>query len=189
MPTASEVDNYTREAASAYRARLREEVDRHGVPELDPRVAGERAAVLTAAGEAWNAEVGPFYDTAGVRAALGGVTRQAVSERTRKRRLLALVLTSDGSRQDRIVYPAWQFRPGVLRRLPAVLSAAGYDPDRPVSGWTIAAWLTQPDPALGGLAPLALLEAGHPDAVLVLAREVRASLGVDELAAARRASN
>lgn len=84
-----------------------------------------------------------------------------------------------------MVYPVWQFRDSVLRALPAVLDAAGYRPDRPVTGWAIAAWLTSPDPDLQGMAPVALLEAGHTGRVLSAAPEMAASLGVDERAAAR----
>ena len=93
-------------------------------------------------------------------------------------------LASDGTARDRIVYPLWQFRPGVLRSLPAVLAAAGLDPNRPVSGWTIAVWLTTAAPELDGCTPVELLEAGHRDRVIDAAAEVRESMGVDERAAA-----
>jgi hypothetical protein len=179
---------FAREASAAYEAELRQQLERHGVPGLEPGLAGRRAALLTAAGVAWTNDVGPFYDTAGVRVVLGGITKQAVSERVRNGRLLALALAPDGSHRDRLVYPAWQFRPGVLPHLPAVLAAAGYDLDRPLSGWTIAAWLAAPDPVLLGSTPVAMLEAGRSDEVLELAREIRASLGTDERAAARAAS-
>lgn len=172
--------DYAARSAAAYRRQLLEHLTEHGVPEGDPEAAGRHAAALTAAGQAWADDAGPFTDTAGARAALGGVSKQAVSQRLRDGRLLGLQLASDGTARDRIVYPVWQFRPGVLGALPAVLSAAGFDPDRPVSGWTIAAWLTTADEGLGGLAPVELLEAGHRDRVVAAAAEVRAALGVDE---------
>jgi hypothetical protein len=37
------------------------------------------------------------------------------------------------------------------------------DPQRPVTGWTVAAWLTSPDPDLDGLTPVAVLQADRPE--------------------------
>ena len=181
-PTTPSAD-YARRSAEAYERHLREQAERHGTPELDPEMAGRRAAALTAAGQAWADDAGPFFDTEGARAALGGVSKQAVSQRVGERRLLGLRLAPDGSGQRRLVYPAWQFRPGVLRHLPAVLDAAGYDPRRAVTGWAIAAWLTTPDDRVDGLTPVELLQADHLAPVLAVAREVRASLGTDERSA------
>ncbi len=182
MATTSSADDYATRSAVAYRRQLLEQLIEHGVPEGDPEAAGRRAATLTAAGQAWADDAGPFTDTAGARVALGGVSKQAVSQRLRDRRILGLQLASDGTARDRLVYPLWQFRPGVLRALPAVLSAAGFDPDRPVSGWTIAAWLTTADTGSAGRAPLELLESGHGERVVAAAAEVREALGADERA-------
>ncbi|MFP4635571.1 MAG: hypothetical protein ACLFRD_06910 [Nitriliruptoraceae bacterium] len=190
MPSAAHDDatRYLERATAAYQEELRTLLEHHGVPQADAAFAGRRAAALAAAGQAWNEAAGPFYDTQGARAALGGVSKQAVSQRVHHRRLLALRLAPDGSGVERLVYPAWQFRSGVLGHLPGVLAAAGYDPHRAVTGWTIAAWLTSPDPDLDGHPPLELLEAGHVTPVLVSAAEVRGSLGVEERAAAGTAS-
>jgi len=188
MATATKPRDYARDAAQAYEHELREQFRQYGsTPPMDPQTAGRRAAVQTAASLAWNEAVGPFYDTDGARAALGGVSKQAVSGRVSGRRLLGLRLASDGSGRDRMVYPVWQFSGQVLRALPRVLEVAGYDPQRPTTGWTIAVWLTTPDPRLEGLTPAEVLARGHSDRVLVGARGVAASLGVDELEAARRA--
>ncbi len=184
MATTLSPGDYATRSAAAYRRQLLDHLTEHGVPEVDPEAAGRHAAAITAAGQAWADDAGPFTDTAGARVALGGVSKQAVSQRLRDGRLLGLQLLSGGTARDRIVYPLWQFRPGVLRMLPAVLAAAGFDPDRPVSGWTIAAWLTAADDELGGRAPVELLEAGHRDGVLAAAAEVREALGVDERVAA-----
>lgn len=186
--TATAPEEYARRSAQAYERRLREQAERYGTPQMDPEVAGLRAAALTGAGQAWAEDAGPFYDTEGAQAALGGVSKQAVSQRVRARRLLGLRLAADGSGRDRLVYPAWQFRPDVLRHLPTVLDVAGFEPMRSVTGWTIAAWLTSPDEHVGGLAPIELLEAGHLDPVLIGAREVRATLAIDERAAAQTRS-
>ncbi|MGH9380722.1 MAG: hypothetical protein ACRD2Z_08935 [Thermoanaerobaculia bacterium] len=180
--------DFAERSARIYERQLREQLLRHGTPEIDPEDAGRRAAMFTASGQAWANDVGPFYDTDGARAALGGVTKQAVSQRVTAGRLLGLRLASDGSGRDRMVYPAWQFRDSVLRALPGVLQAAGYSAERPVMGWTIAAWLTSPNPELGGMTPVKLLAAGHADRVVSAAAEVAVSLGVDERAAVRAAA-
>lgn len=181
-------EEYARRSAAAYERYLLEHLERHGAPEGDPEEAGRRAAATASAGQAWAADAGPFYDTDGARTALGGVTKQAVSQRVREQRLLGLRLAADGGRA-RLVYPAWQFRPAVLRHLPAVLAAAGLDPERPVTGWTVAAWLTSPDPDLDGLTPVELLQADRPDPVITAAGEVRASLGTDERDVGRAAAS
>lgn len=183
MATTLSTAEYVERSARAYEHQLGEHLRRYGTPVVEPETAGRQAAVLTAAGQAWAKDVGPFLDTAGVCAALGGVTKQAVSQRVNSGRLLGLRLAADGTNNRRLVYPAWQFRAGVLDRLPGVLEAAGYSPDSATTGWTIASWLTTPDPHLGGLAPLQLLAAGDVEMVVGLAGEVAVSLGVTERAA------
>jgi hypothetical protein len=177
-------EDFVREATAAYRARLESLTDGLGVPAADARAAGERAAALTAAGIAWNDAVGPFLDTDGVRSVLGGPSRQAVADRVRHRRLLALRTADDGG-GARLVYPVWQFDGQTPATLPRVLAAAGYDPAERTHGWHVASWLSTPDPALGGRRPRDLLAAGHADAVVAGAADVRYELGVDELAAGR----
>ena len=82
MATATKPRDYARDAAKAYEHELREQFRQYGsTPPMDPETAGRRAAVQTAASLAWNEAVGPFYDTDGARAALGGVSKQAVSGR------------------------------------------------------------------------------------------------------------
>jgi hypothetical protein len=188
MSTPSNAD-YAARSAVAYERRLRVLLERHGLPATAPEAAGERAAMLAAAGPAWAQDVGPFFDTDGARVALGGVTKQAVSQRVASRRLLGLRLASDDTARPQLVYPAWQFEREVLRHLPRVLAAAGFEPTRPVTGWTIAAWLTTSTSDGGGASPLELLRAGHAAAVERLAAEIAASLGVDERAAAERTAS
>jgi hypothetical protein len=172
-------------SVQAFEAELRRQVAIHGPLVGDPDELGRRAARAVAAGAAWTAEVGPFYDTAGAQAALGGVSKQAVSARVTAGRLLALRLAPDGTARDRLVYPVWQFAPGVLRHLPRVLAAAGFDPERATTGWTIATWLTTPDARLGDRTPLELLRADHVDQVVSLAADVAHALGTAERAALR----
>lgn len=175
---------FVREAAEAYRARLADLVEAYGVPVGDAHTIGERAASLTAAGMAWNDAVGPLLDTDGVRAALGGPSRQAVADRVRNRRLLAL-RTAESGGGARLVYPLWQFAGETLSALPDVLMATGYDPGELTHGWHVAAWLCAPDPALSGRRARDLLAAGHVAPVLTRASDVRLELGIDEVAAGR----
>lgn len=172
-------------SVQAFESELRRQVERHGPLSGDPAELGRRAARAVAAGAAWSAEVGPFYDTAGAQAALGGVSKQAVSARATAGRLLALRLAPDGTARDRLVYPVWQFAPSVLRHLPRVLAAAGHDPERATAGWTIATWLTSPDPRVGDRTPLELLRADHVEQVVALAADVAHALGSAERAALR----
>jgi hypothetical protein len=176
--TAEFIDRST----DAYRRALTEQLgDRDDVDvTTDPEVAGRRAAATVTAGQAWAGLVGPFTDSAGAAAALGGITKQAVSQRVAAGSVLGLRLASGGTARDRLVYPAWQFHTTVLAHLPTVLAAAGFDPDRPVTGWTIAAWLTTPDDSLGGMTPQQLLRAGHREPVLQVAAAVAESLGTTE---------
>jgi hypothetical protein len=90
----------------------------------------------------WSA-LGPFYSGAGVARMLGGVTRQAVDDRRRRRRIVAL-RTSD----DVWLYPAFQFDAagrlvdGIARAF-GLLVAAGLD------DWTAASTLVGTQPELG----------------------------------------
>ena len=179
--TLDEVDISVR----AFEGELRAQLALYGSLADDPESVGRRAARAATAGLAWAADVGPFYDTSGAQAALDGVSKQAVSQRVNAGRLLALRLAPDGSGRERLVYPAWQFAPTVLRNLPRLLAAARYDPDRAVSGWAIAAWLTTADPALAGSTPLELLRADHVEPLLHIAADVATSLGSDERASLR----
>lgn len=174
------VEDYLDRSAAAYRRQLGALLEQGGVLELAPEDAGRQAAASLAVGRRWDQDIGPFYDTDGARAALGGVTKQAVSDRLRRGALLGLTLAPDGTGRARLVYPVWQF--DVIDQLHEVLPATGYDIDRPTTGWTIAVWLTTPDPGLEGQTPLALLRGGFTAPVRALAGEVAASLGTEERA-------
>ena len=150
--------------------------------DFDPEIAGQRAATTVTAGQVWATLAGPFTDSAGAADALGGITKQAVSQRVASGSILGLRLATSGSARDRLVYPTWQFHPTVLTHLPLVLAAAGWDPARAVTGWTIAAWLTTPDPDTE-LTAVQLLRAGQVDTVLAAAAQVAESLGTAERAA------
>ncbi len=176
--TAEFIDRSTEAFRRALADQLADRVD--DPPTADPQVAGRRAAATVTAGEVWAGLVGPFTDSAGAAAALGGISKQAVSQRVASGSVLGLRLAPGGTARDRLVYPTWQFQSAVLAHLPAVLAAAGFDPERPTTGWTIAAWLTTVDDSLDGASPLDLLRAGHRDPVLAVAADVADSLGTAE---------
>lgn len=138
-------------------------------PHIDAAEAGRRAALKAISGAMWTDAVGPFYDTEGVMSLLGGVSKQAVNDRVRRHRLLAL-RTGSG----RLVYPAAQFHDErVVDGLGAVLDLLL--PDN-TEAWMVASWLATPDPELGDRAPFEALRAGAVDAVLAAARELASAL-------------
>lgn len=114
----------------------------------------------------WNELIGPFHTTAQVAELLGGISRQAVAERRRRRTVLAL-RTADGA----WVYPSFQFdeRNQLLAGLAEVLGC--FDPES-VDEWTVAGWLVARHQALGGETVVERLRRGGDlEAVLVLARD------------------
>ena len=113
------------------------------------------------------AELGPYYSTSGIARVLGGVSRQAVEERRRRRTILAL-RTAD----DVWVYPAFQLdeHNQVLRGLADVL--ARFRPLTTDDEWMVASFLAAPQPGLGGLSIVDhLRKGGDLDPVVALARE------------------
>ena len=141
-------------------------IDELGAPD---EVAARMVATMPIASP-WP-ELGPFYSTKGIARVLGGVSRQAVDDRRRRRTLLAL-RTADGA----WVYPQLQLddRNRVLRGLPEVLAC--FDADT-IDGWTLASVLTTPQDALGGRSIVEHLRARLPlDPVLDLARATSARL-------------
>lgn len=159
---------WVRDATQAFEAALVELVA-DTRPDADPAAAGRRAALMAVAGRIWSEQLGPVYDTAGVAEVFGGVTKQAVSDRVRRRRLLAL-RTGSG----RLVYPAFQFRGrDVVDGLAQVLGRIGADE---TEAWTVASWLTTTDPALGNRSPIEALRAGEVEAVLAAAGDLAEGL-------------
>ena len=148
-------------ARSAYRGQNRDLSDL-GTPEA---LAGRMAAAIPLPSP-WDEVLGPYYGTGQVRRLLGGITRQAVDDRVRRRRLLAL-RTADG----KYVYPTFQFdRKGqVLAGLPQVLRTFSKDV---VDGWTLAGWLRARQRQLNGSSVVDWLRgAGDEEQVGLLARE------------------
>lgn len=156
-------------ATEAFEAALADLVDQ-AEPGTDPAHVGRVAALGAVAGSLWTDELGPFYDSEGVGVLLGNVTKQAVSDRVRRHRLLAL-RTGSG----RLVYPAFQFdQRTVLAGLAELLSVVAPDD---TEGWYVASWLTTTDAAFGGHSPIDELRAnGLTDELRAAARDIAASL-------------
>jgi hypothetical protein len=115
-------------------------------------------------------ELGPFYGTSGLARVLGGVSRQAVEERRRRRTVLAL-RTADGV----WVYPAFQLddRNRVVRGLAEVLDR--FRPSEPDDEWMVAAFVAAPQPGLGDRSIVDHLRSGGDVAEALALADERAS--------------
>jgi hypothetical protein len=144
------LDPYVARVSAEVSARLSRVVDdlrsQGQAPEAlgDPDVLAARMIGVVPQPSPW-AELGPFYSTTGIARVLGGVTRQAVEERRRRRTILAL-RTADGV----WLYPAFQLddRNRVVRGLADVL--VRFSPRTPDDEWMVASFLAAPQPDLGG---------------------------------------
>jgi hypothetical protein len=129
-----------------------------------------RAALLEAAGQAWEHELGPLLDSAQVRALLGDVSRQRVDELLRARRLIG-PRDSGGRRR----FPSFQFRDG--RPLEPLVDAYWTVAGGALDEWTAASWCVSPDEALDGRAPAQwALGGGDPGRLARVARQDAARL-------------
>ncbi len=156
------------DASAAFESALIELVGEQQ-PQLDAAEAGRRAALKAVSGAMWADAVGPFYDTEAVMLLLGGISKQAVNDRVRRHRLLAL-RTGSG----RLVYPVAQFDDErVVDGLGDVLDVLV--PDN-TEAWMVASWLATPDPELDDLAPIEALRAGAVADVIRAARELASAL-------------
>lgn len=143
-------------AAEAFQETLLELGIDEADPELgDPRALGRRAALLAVAGAAWRRHLGPLLNTKQVADLLGVGTRQAVNDRVKRRRILALPT------EDReLAYPAFQFGktgkpyPAVAPVLEALTAAR-------LSPHTIASWFVTPQATLDDLTPARWLTEGR----------------------------
>jgi hypothetical protein len=123
----------------------------------DPAALGRRAALLAASDVLWHRHLGLLLSTKQVRELMGIGSRQAISERVKRRRLLA-VPGPDG----KPLFPTFQFagrRP--LPGLGAILDAFRGAVSSP---YAVASWFVTPEPLLDDKTPAAWLrEAGAPD--------------------------
>lgn len=157
---ATAVDPYVERVSATVSAELARRVDAlraHGQAPEQLGAADDLAARMLAAvpqPSPW-AELGPFYSTAGIARVLGGISRQAVEERRRRRTILAL-RTTDGA----WVYPAFQLddRNRVVPGLPDVLDR--FPAGTPDDEWMVAAFVAAPQPGLDGRSIADHLRAG-----------------------------
>ena len=108
------------------------------------------------------ADLGPFYDSRGAAHQLGGISKQALSDRRRTGSVLAM---RAGNRTW--LYPSWQFTGAgaVHRSLVPALRAL-----RPLDRWAAGVWLVGEHPDLEGRSPrTALREGEDPGRVAALA--------------------
>jgi hypothetical protein len=118
-----------------------------------PAELAERMIATIPQPSPWAKLVGPVYTTQGLRALLGGVSRQAIDDRIARGTLLCLT-TADNRR----VFPVFQFdaHNQQLAGLSEMLAQL-----RPVADeWTIASWLTHPQASLERKSPIVWLREG-----------------------------
>ncbi len=101
-----------------------------------------------------NQRLGTFYTAERARKELGGISRQALSDRVKRKNLLRVV-SSEGIH----LYPAFQFQGGkVSPRLIRTLHTFFDHTDDP---WIVQYWLTAPQEAFDGRTGVEILESGY----------------------------
>jgi hypothetical protein len=120
----------------------------------DPDELADRMLAAVPAPSPWR-DLGPYYSTSGLARVLGGVSRQAIEERRRRRTILAL-RTAD----DVWVYPAFQLddHNRVVRGLADVLDR--FHPRARDDEWMVASFLAAAQPGLDGRTVVDHLRAG-----------------------------
>lgn len=157
--------NVAEEAVRAFAQTAGELLD--GEP-LSPAEA-RRAAMLAAAGVAWERALGPLL-SAGQARELLDVSRQRVDELLRAKRLIGL-----RERSGRRRYPLFQFDDG--RPIEPLVKAFWIVAEGAASDWTAASWCVHSEPALGDRSAVDWLRAGNdPERVLTIARQDAARL-------------
>lgn len=153
-------------AAEAFQETLMELGLDEADPELgDPRTLGRRAALLAAAGAAWRRHLTPLLNTKQVAELLGVGTRQAVHDRVKRHRILALPT------EDReLAYPAFQFDT-TGKPYPAIAPVLETFAAARLSPHTVASWFATPQAPLDDLTPARWLAEGRDaDHLLIAAR-------------------
>ena len=136
-------------------------VGEEGNEVADPAALGRRAALLAAGEVVWQRHLGPLYSTKQVRELMGIGSRQAISERVKRRRLLA-VPGSEGRPQ----FPAFQFTPAG-RPLPGLHPILELFEAVVETPYMTASWFVTPEPLLDGKTSADWLrQGGSPDLAL-----------------------
>lgn len=171
-----EFETYEHHLLDALSARVRRRLTEVAASGGDPATFGtpeqmaDRMLAVVPVAHPWDAQIGPFYDTPGLTTMLG-ITRQAVADRVRRRRILAV-----STRDKRLLYPVFQFDgQDTVPHLPELLAAFT---DATVDGWAIAAWFTTPAATLMSRTPIDWLRSGEdPEPLRMLALDTAARWG------------
>ena len=122
----------------------------------DPADIGRRAALLAAGELVWRNHLGPSYTGKQVRELLGVGTRQAINDRVKRRRLLA-VPAADGV----LEFPAFQFGRGG-RTLPGIREVLDVFAGAVETPYTVASWFVTREPLLERRTPAEWVRDGGP---------------------------
>ena len=144
-------------------------IDQGDLDAGDARKLGRRGALLAVAGTVWGRHLGLLLDTRQVAELLGVGTRQAVNDRVRRQRILALPTD-----ERDLAYPAFQFneKGEPYAAMGLVLEAfAG----AMLSPHTVASWCVTPQAALDGSTPAQWMGEGRDPERLVIAARRSAS--------------
>lgn len=136
-------------------------VERYTAASPETRRMVDRLLEQDADDQAWAQQLGPVYRQTDV-AQLLGKTPQAVSA---DHHLLKLQL-----RDGQIGYPTFQF--DGRRLLPGVREVVDVLTPVVATSWTVASWLTSPQPTLDGHRPVDLLRDGQTARIVDEARRV-----------------
>lgn len=151
-------------AAEAFQETLAELGIDEADPELgDPRSLGRRGALLAVAGAVWRRHLGPLLNTRQVAELLRVGTRQAVHDRVKRHRILAL---STGERER--AYPAFQFNDSG-QPYPAIAPVLEAFANARLSPHTIASWFVTPQPVLEDSTPARWIAEGRNNDRLIQA--------------------
>lgn len=139
-----------------------------GQDKTDQESFGRRAALLAASELLWERELGPTLKAKDLEELLG-CSRQAISDRVKRQRLLAL------PKNDGYEFPAFQFSGDgqPLAGLPEILQLLL---PLATSAYTVAGWLVAPEAELENARPIELLRRGAVEAVETAARHYAAVL-------------
>lgn len=140
-------------------------VERYRDAAAETRRQIDRLLEQDADDQAWAQQLGPVYRQHDV-ARLLDKSKQAVSADPG---LLKLEM-----RNGQVAYPVFQF--DGRRVLPGIREVVDTLTPAVATAWTIASWLTSPQPSLDGAAPLERLRAGGVDVVLAAARRTARSM-------------
>jgi hypothetical protein len=129
---------------------------------LDAESFGRRAALLAASELLWEREIGPVLKAKDLEELLG-CSRQAISDRVKRHRLLAL------PHNDGQAFPAFQFASDgqPVAGLPEILQVLLPLTETPYS---VAGWLAAPEDELEGERPIDVLRRGEVEAASMVAR-------------------